>query len=431
MRVGKTATSLMYLKHRAPESFPSLIVVPANVKYNWKYECERVLGMNPYVCEGTCAPLYFNRAFGDAPRITIINYDILYAWADYFQMTGIKSIIFDESQFLINKDSRRTDACMKVAQGAKFVLGLSGTPLVNRPIELFPIINILWPKEFPDYGEYAWRYCGPRMQRGKWVYKGATNLEELNQKLTRCGMLRLRMEDVIGQLPSRLTRIVPCEISDREEYRKATHDFLGWLKENHPSRYGSAARAAHLTKIGYFLRLTAKLKFKSVVDWANEFLEDTEEKLILFAIHRKAIDVLKRRVNAESVVVDGGVSSKDRQFLIRKFQEDRKTRVFIGNIKAAGMGINLTAAREMAICELPWRPGDLSQASARHEGINVRHQTFVNYLIAVDTIEEDVAELIQDKDGVVSQVLDGSKSRGGLNLYDWLVDTLEKRIHRS
>lgn len=427
MGLGKTFQTLWWLRHKAPHAFPALIVCPPSVKYNWEYECQKFIGIRPYVCEGRNAPFFNRCGFGSfTPQISIINYDILKDWTGYFSEMGIRTIVFDECQNIKDPSNKRTKAALELGPQATFRFGLSGTPILNWPIEIWPTLKILWPEEFEDYWDYATRYCVPKWnpRANRWECKGAVNTDLLRERLLRCGMLRLRKEDVLKDLPPLIQRVIPCDITDRDEYRKASTDFLGWLRERAAHKVLAASRAAGMTRLGYLLRLTGRLKFKAVVDWANRFLEETDEKLTLFAIHHKAIEALQRRVKAKHVTITGDVSAKERTRLVRQFQEDPSTRVFLGN-QAAYAGITLTAASESAVVELPWRPGDLGQISGRSHRIGQTKKVFLNYLVAGGTIEEDICELLQRKQDTISSILDGTS--GELDLYDELMGLLEKR----
>src|SRR5690606_27391903 len=118
------------------------------------------------------------------------------------------------------------------------------------------------------------------------------------------------------------------------------------------------------SKINYLKRLAAKLKFPFVMQWLQEFLEDTDEKVVVAAIHKAAIHTLKKKF-PDSTVIDGSVPSKKRQLAVTKFQTDPKVRMMIMNIQAGGVGIDLTAASTGVVAELDWIPGSMLQLEDR------------------------------------------------------------------
>lgn len=423
--LGKTVISLEWLG-RHPEAFPALVICPAGAKMHWAVETLNHLGIRASICEGQ-TPTVHDAGFNLSPRITIINYDIAPYWIDYLKGLKIKTLILDECQMISNA-TKRTKATKIIARRPPFVLALSGTPLLNRPVELWTIVNILWPDEFDSYGAFTQAYCNPKWTPWGWNYTGSSNLDDLHKKLLVNGMIRRRKKDVLKGLPDKIRRVVPIEISDMDQYHDASTNFMGWLKKNMAHRVRSASKAEKLARVGYLLQLSAKLKIRGVVNWANNFLSETDEKLIMFAIHTKAIDVLQRRIAAKSVVIDGSITGRLRHAAVEQFQKDVKTRLCIGNIHAAGVCINLNAASEVGIMEIPWRPGDLAQAEDRPHRIGQTNTVFINYLIAQNTIEEDLCKLLQKKQGVISSVLDGGPTETDINIYDALLQVLEGRL---
>lgn len=337
----------------------------------------------------------------------------------------VNGVLVANCQYLSNPKTQRTKAVKAVSKGVHNVLALSATPLTVRPQELFPVLNILWPKEFPAYLPFLTRYCDPKWTPWGMDYSGASNLEELHHRLITLGMVRYRKKDVLKDLPDKVIRVVPIELWDQDQYQDATKDFMSWLKQNMAHRVRSASKAEALTKVGYMLRLCAKLKMKGIVEWANNFLTETDEKLILFAIHHNAIDVMRRRIGFKHVVVDGSVTGVHRQNAIDNFQKDPTTRAIFGNLQACGVGTTLTAASEVGICEYPWRPGDLLQAMDRPHRIGQKNTVFINFFAAAGTIEEDMCKLLQTRQQNISTILDGGKHESELNLHSELLRILE------
>jgi SNF2 family DNA or RNA helicase len=199
-------------------------------------------------------------------------------------------------------------------------------------------------------------------------------------------------------------------------------DFLNWLKQEDPTKAERAAKAQALVKIGYLLRLSAKLKLKYAVDWINEFLENSDEKLVVFAVHTKCIDALQRRCMYKSVVIDGSVTGKDRNAAVNLFRNDNSVRLLIGNIRAAGVGVDgLQIASNAAFVELPWQPGAALQAEDRIHRIGTRSKAWIWYLVAHNTVESRLCNILQRKQNMLSSVLDGGKVAGDLDIFDKLM----------
>lgn len=231
-------------------------------------------------------------------------------------------------------------------------------------------------------------------------------------------MIRYTKKDVLTELPEKVRRVLPLPISNEEEYKEASQSFLSWISKTQPERLLSAKRAETLVRLGELKRLAAKLKLQAVVDWANSWLESyPDEKLVPFAVHRKMIEALARRVRAKSVVVHGSVSWRDRKNVVDEFQRNENIRLFIGNIRAAGVSITLTAASTMAFCELDWVPANMTQAEDRIHRIGQNKTSWVWWLVAAGTIEDDLCNILERKQQVVSDVLDGDHPSDYLDVY--------------
>jgi SWI/SNF-related matrix-associated actin-dependent regulator 1 of chromatin subfamily A len=255
-------------------------------------------------------------------------------------------------------------------------------------------------------------------------YDGAERLDELHEVLTESLMIRRRKADVLDDLPPKRRYAVTLPLSDPVQYQRAQKDFLRWLESVAPEKVFRAKRAARLTQVGYLRRLLAKLKLPSVIEWVENFLQDSDGKLVLFAVHTEVIDSLVDRFRGLCVRVDGGTPLARRQQAKDAFQNNPKVRLFIGNVDAAGKGLTLTAASTTAFAELPWTPGATVQAEDRIHRIGQTREADVVFLCGRGTIDEKVAKLIQDKQGVLSGVLDGGGRPEDLDVFDLLCKQL-------
>jgi len=423
MGLGKTLISLGFLR-RNKNSFPAIIICPASVKYHWEREALEVLKIRPSILEGeTPSPAddLFKRN-----KIVVINYDILHHWLPTLKKLKAQTVIIDESQKIANPKTKRTKAIKILCNGTPYILALSGTPLLNRPIELFPTLNILRPDSFNSRFSFAMKYCNPKRTPWGWDFNGASNLASLRGVLCKTCMIRKRKSEVMQELPDKIRKVIPISLSSYEEYRKAQEDFSNWLRRQDAAKAEKAGQAEALVKMGYLLRLVARLKLPYTVKWINEFLQDTDEKLVVFAVHRKMIAALERRCKSKSVVIDGSVIGRKRSYRVDQFQRDKSTRLLIGNIKAAGIGITLTAASVSAFAELSWVPGEHTQAEDRLHRISQKDTVWANYLIARNTIEEKLCRVIQRKQEIVSTTLDGSRVIGDLDVFNILMKELKK-----
>ncbi len=223
-------------------------------------------------------------------------------------------------------------------------------------------------------------------------------------------MIRRKKADVLTELPDKIRSFVPLEITNRNEYDYVEANFIDWLKDNiSDSKAERAKRAEELVKVETLKQLAVKGKIKQVVEWIKDFL-DSDGKLVVFAIHKETISALMEEFKNVAVKLDGSIPQNKRTEIAEQFQSDPNIRLFVGNIQAAGVAITLTAASSVAFVELPWTPGELSQAEDRCHRIGQKNAVNIYYLIAENTIEETIAKLLDTKRQVLDRVLDGTET---------------------
>lgn len=404
MGLGKTIQALAWLQLH-PEKRPAVIICPASLKLNWKKEAKTWLkdpdihilsGKRPY-----------SIPYKD---ILIINYDILADWVEKLKTMNPQVLIADECHLVKNNKTKRTKAIKKLAKTIPHIICLSGTPIVNRPIELYNAITLVDSTVVPSYWHYAQRYCGARHNGFGWDFTGASNTEELHEILTSTIMIRRTKKEVLQELPDKIYTIIPVELDNHNEYTYAENDFISWIAENKGEKAAEkAGNAETLAKIETLKQIAVRGKLKQAVEWIKNFLE-TNEKLIVFAVHKFVIDTLMKEFKDTAVKVDGSVTGKKRQEAVDRFQTDGTVRLFVGNIQAAGVGLTLTAASSVAFLELPWTPGELTQAEDRCHRIGQKNVVNVYYLLGTETIEEKIARMLDSKRKVLDAVLDGKET---------------------
>jgi len=421
MGLGKTVETLAWLQLH-PEKRPAIIVCPASLKLNWEEEIQRWIERRPenipQVLSGTKPSGGFIHG-----KILIINYDILHAWTEKIQKLHPQVIILDEAHLTKNRKAKRTKAVNIIARNVPHIIGLTGTPITSRPVEFFNTLHLIDPTLFPDFWTYAHRYCDPHHNGYGWNFKGASNTEELHQLLTRTIMLRRRKEEVLQELPSKIRSAIPIELTNKEEYKLAERDFITWIQSVGKAKVGVKIQA--LAKIEYLKQIALKGKISQCIQWIKDFLE-VEDKLIVFAIHRNTINTLMQEFKGVAVKVDGSVTKEKRQEAVQAFQSNPNYKLFIGNIKAAGVGLTLTASSNVVFLELPWTPGELGQAEDRAHRIGQKKAVNIYYLLARGTIEEKIAKLLDIKKKVLGRVLDGQEV-GEETLLTTLLASYEKR----
>ena len=427
MGLGKTAQALSYLQLH-PEMRPAVIVCPASLKLNWAREVQMWVTKrrSVHVIEGK--PSKYDSEFLPESDIYIINYDIL-ATKDAKGKSMCRSdiiklkpeiVITDEAHYW-KADSQRTKAVMDLAKQVPRFIPLTGTPILNKPIEIYNILHTLEKDIFPNKFKFGLKYCNGHHNGYGWDFNGASNIEELHDLINGTIMLRRMKTDVLKQLPLKSRVVVPFEISNRKVYQHAEADFINWLKMVFgKGKADKAKQAEALVKIETLKQLAVKGKIKDCVEWIENFLE-SGKKLVVFANHKEVIEGLMSQFQGLAVKVDGSVKGPDRQKAVDLFQTNDKIKLFIGNIQAAGVGITLTAASDVCFVELGWHPGAMDQAEDRIHRIGQESGNVTAwYLLAADTIEEYIAGLIDSKRKVVAGVLDGKDVEDGSMLGELL-----------
>lgn len=417
MGLGKTVQALAWLQLN-PNALPAVVVCPASLKGNWEEEVHKFTPLEVDVLSGSCpgVPIAAHRR----GVVSIINYDVLGPWVDRLIKTH-HTLIIDECQAIKNAKTQRTKATQKLAAGMQNVLALSGTPILNRPVEFFTALNLVAPKQFSNYWAYAQRYCAPRNNGFGWDFTGASNTEELHAKLKGVMIRRLKKE-VLKDLPEKRQVTVPLELNGAlKRYEAALEEVYGkWEEEEKPNPLSD------ITKIEFLRQAAVEAKMELVEEWIETFLDGSSDKLVAFTIHHSTNDRLKELFKGKVLVLDGRVPVAERQGIVKRFAEDPDMRLLVANIQVGGKGFNMTCARTAIFIEYPWTPGETAQVEDRIHRIGQDRGTIIYYLVAKGTLEEDMIELLNEKRKVLDAVLDGKiETAGSDNIQLLLVNRIK------
>ena len=412
MGLGKTLQVLGWLAVN-PSKRPVIIVTPANAKYNWVEQIKQHTYMNYEV-------LFGQTPFPISKSIVIINYDILTYWKNQLIKMKPFTLILDECHYAKNRRTKRTKACREIAYKVKHIIAMSGTPIINRPIEFFPVLNMINNKEFSSFWKYAMRYCNPKrgFQGRGWDFNGASHLNELRERIQSFFIRRMKKE-VMTELPKKRRTILPIEINNLKEYQQAKINFLKWYKVKAGNKAAKRAKKAQaLVKLGQLKQLTAEGKLKRAYEWIDDFLFNTDEKLVIFVYHRIIFNILTKRYKKFAAI--GGKAGKERQLQVKKFQTNSKYRLFIGTIKADKESITLTASSTVLFLELGWTPSEHDQAEDRVNRIGqTDNKLNIYYLLGKNTIDQYIWEVIEKKRKIITKIIDGkSQSHLQTNISD-------------
>lgn len=394
MGLGKTVQGLATIHHL--NTLPTLVVCPASLRFNWMRESMKWL-------PGKYPSLYEHNAYAD---VCVINYDTLTKHKEHIiEKARFKSIIFDEFHYLKNHKAQRSVAARHIAASIHkahgdnaVILGLTGTPVLNRPGELLHLLQVLGRlDEVGGFKTFRDRYLS-----GDWKSRGE-NLQELQQILRSRFLIRREKSQVLKDLPAKRRVMVDIAMANPAAYKAVENKPL----EDH--------EAAAIVRIGELRRECARQKLAGVREWVAEFLE-TEKKLIIFASHRDIqADLIQSFPGCVHILGDDDAQARQRA--VDKFQEDPKINLIVLSLKAGGVGLTLTAASDVAFVEFGWTPGDMDQAEDRAHRIGQKDSVTAWYLRAEpvtegkSNIDGDMLALIEEKRDVSARLL--SEGRAG------------------
>ena len=432
MGLGKTRQCIVAMTQAAPDG-PWLVVCPASVKLNWKREIRLALGDHVDV-ETDVAIVDRLHPVPDAGYRgwVVINYDILKRHLDALTAHDFAGIVFDEAHYLKNHTSQRSKAAAMLVietAGDPVVHCLTGTPLSNRPRDLFPLLQLVNHPLGRHFLAFAKRYCDAYRGQFGWVTDGASRVEELTVQLHGT-MLRRRKEEVLD-LPKKLRSWFTIDVSVTA--RREAKGFLRAVIDERQSRRDEAmthaktddaaspnSAVALLGKLAPVRKKIAIAKTKTTMEFVDGIL-DQGEKVIVYSCFTHPTEILAERFGDASRTLTGKTPLKRRQEIVDAFQTDDTVRVLIANIIAGGVGINLTAARHVVFNDLDWVPANHWQAEDRAYRIGQAHSVNAYYFTAKDTLDEFVGEVLKAKANVVRAIVEGeSVAAEGANTADVL-----------
>ena len=440
MGLGKTPTSLCVI-NTDPSIAKVLVICPASLKLNWQYEARKWLidnNLKPEVIDAK-NPLI------ETMNFAIINYDILNKYKAILQNCIWDIMIVDECHFLKNPKAQRTKAVLGAPESKKTSYGkttitpaiegikasrkmfLTGTPIVNRPIEIFPVLNNIAPNKFGNFFKFATRYCGAYQNRFGWDFSGASNLEELQNRLRETCMVRRLKVDVLKELPAKSRSVIEIPVDGKvsfvkkEQKTQASHEeTINALRaavelakvSDDKSVYAESVNQltetsqVAFTEISELRKQTAIAKAPAIAEYIKENIESSG-KIVLFAHHHEVIDTFVAELSEIGCVkLDGRNTMQSRNKAVQSFQNDPSVKVFIGGIQAAGVGLTLTASSHVIFAELDWVPGNMSQAEDRCHRIGQSDHVLIQHLVLAGSIDAQLARALVDKQKVIDKALD-------------------------
>ena len=455
MGLGKTGQALIVMNMRHPVE--ALIVCPSILKYNWLKEARKwMIGhITAYIYESKKIRYYKARLTNHDKNtvLHIINYDILEKFKDRLLDLPINFFIADESHYIKNQDAKRTKIAQELARKAKWKIFITGTPIYNKPKDLFVCLNLIDPEMFDNFYMFATKYCGAKKVKfnGKSVmkYEGPTNVEELNTILRANYMVRRMKTDVMKDLPEKMKDVIILNEADLEGLVEKEKKVLADSKEKEEKLKAEVEELRELVKtnkeyetiykdkvksmreikfknFGELSRIRKELAVKKVpyvTDFVKEMLDNDENqqsKIVVFGHHTEVLEsIYMALIKYGPVIITGKTNDAERQRAISLFKEKNNTRVFIGSMGAAGTGVDglQTNCSTVVFAELDWTPSLVDQAESRLQRIGQKDTVWVYHIVANDSIDSRIVKLMMEKEAVSKEILDFRPEE----LYDKLV----------
>ena len=397
MGLGKTTSTIISALETGAKKV--LIICPASLKINWQREIENYSDRTTSIIEG--------KKWDDADFV-IINYDIIKNFHDdkkKSESTIVKSkfdlVIVDEAHYVQNSQAQRTKLINDIGRNVERVWLLTGTPITSRPINYFNLLNLIDSPVAQNWMAYVKRYCnGFQFQAGRrkiWNVSGASNLEELRDRTSPLVLRRLK-ENVLD-LPEKIITPVYLRLKSKE-YEELMGEYYDWYDKSGESD----SLTLQFTKLTKVRQVIAEEKSKATIELCENIIEQGK-KVIVFTNFTKSLEMILQHFGKSAVRLDGQMSQKERQLSVDNFQNDEKITVFVGNIKAAGVGITLTAAEAVVMNDLSFLPSDHSQAEDRSYRYGQKNNVLVYYPIFDNTVEGIIYDILKKKKNIFETIM--------------------------
>ncbi len=438
-----------------------VVICPASIKVNWARE---ILAVDDdahiVILDGSKLHEYHQ---GEGSQWLIVNYDILdrndikkkVRW-----LNG-RAMILDEAHYIKNKTNKRTKAALELVEDSEYVFLLTGTPVTNRPEELFTLLQaIKHPVALTDnaWFRYVHRYCAAEKvvfyrtekdENGRIIFdqygkpkkrkyqfldtSGASNLDELRQLMAPY-YLRRKKEILGDKLPAKIIENIEIDLTKewREEYSTVWDDYLEYLRSDLDGvdvrKIRNAQMAQHIIELGKLKQVASKAKIPRVVEDVANIVEQGEKVLVFTQFTETLEQTVKelRKKKIKVVKIDGSDNTQARQKAMDAIQEG-DAMVLVGNIKAAGTGINLYAASQVRFIDMEWTPALHDQAESRAHRYGQQKQVNVYYYVGKDTVDEDIIELLDKKAQIIQAILEG----GEIDERDITKDAIKRIVEKQ
>jgi SWI/SNF-related matrix-associated actin-dependent regulator 1 of chromatin subfamily A len=437
--LGKTAQAISTIL--AANAFPCLVICPSSLKINWEREWAMWTTKKAIVLNDSVKRTFTYFYESGMAHVFITNYESLkkYFVAEIRQKIDVdgkkgkltlkdikfkdninffKSVIVDESHRVKDLKAQQTKFTKGICGNKEYVLLLTGTPVVNQPKDLISQLGII--DRMGDFGGYN--------NFLSWFCDSEDHWKELNVLLRQKCFYRREKKDVLKQLPDKMRAAVLCDITSRKEYADALKDlemYLRRYRQASDEQVERSLRGEIMVKIGVLKNISARGKLADVIDYVSDVV-DSGEKIVLFVHLKEVAETLKKFFPAAATIL-GMDDSQTRQRNIDRFQNDASCQLIICSIKAAGVGITLTASSRVAFVELPWHPADCEQCEDRCHRIGQTDSVQCTYFLGKDTIDEWIYKIISEKRAMTRQIT-GAREDVEESVVNGVINLLSKNL---
>ena len=417
MGLGKTTSTIIAALETGAKRV--LIICPASLKINWQREIANYTDRSVYIAEG--------KNFSLEHDFLIINYDILKNFHELkskeetlISQFNPELIIIDEAHYIQNGQAQRTKLVNNFASKTKYLWLLTGTPMTSRPMNYYNLLNLIESPVAQNWMAYAIRYCqGYQFNAGKrkvWNTSGASNLEELRDRTSRQFLRRLKTD--VLDLPVKIITPVYLRLKSKN-YEGLMGEYYNWYENK---KEESSSLTIQFSKLMKVRQVIAEEKINTTIELAQSII-DQDKKVIIFTNFTDTLQKIYQHFGKQAVYLDGSCSKPHRQNAVDQFQENDKIKVFVGNLKAAGVGITLTAGEACIMNDLSFVPSDHQQAEDRAYRFGQKNSVSIYYPIFENSIEGAIYDILSNKKNVIDTVMGDNIDKSDV------VQEIMNRIH--
>jgi SWI/SNF-related matrix-associated actin-dependent regulator 1 of chromatin subfamily A len=396
MGLGKTTSTIIGALESGSKKI--LIICPATLKINWKREIENYSDRPIFIAE--------SKNFSTEHDFVIANYDIIKNFHDpknkeesLILNSKFDLVIVDEAHYIKNATAQRTKLINDLVKNTERLWLLTGTPMTSRPMDYFNLLSLVDSPVSKNWMAYAIRYCaGYQFKVGNrkvWNITGASNLEELRERTS--GTILRRLKENVLDLPDKIITPVYLKLKSKA-YEDVMGEYYDWYDKNPEESKSLTVQFSKLTKVR---QIIADEKIQQTIEIAENIIEQGK-KVIIFCNFTDSLNKIVEHFGKTAVKLDGSMSQHERQYSVDQFQENEKIKVFVGNIRAAGTGITLTAGEAAIFNDLS---SDHAQAEDRSYRYGQKNNVLVYYPIFENSIEGIIYDILNNKKQVIATVM--------------------------